>query len=332
MSVPARGLVFGLLSGLLWSVAVGLGRDVLRSSHDTYSVVAAGLLSGALVSSLLTRPLRRTGWPTGMALGTLSLPPGAFLFGFLAVVIQFVARELTGLGYSFLESGFHPLRIGFQQALDSITSRFAPLLLPLAAVNALVLRAALRSRSVSAPARALAFGVVSGLLWSEAPREMWGFRTRGEAVTVVVAGILAGVLVSLALAAPLLRGRRWQAVGYGVLSLPAGAFAFGVLVTLVTEVTGVSYQFTSGAGPLETGLLLALASIGAFFLLPQAVLTTLLLREVLTAGADHPSNLTGSPSAPSEKFAMIWWPLKSRTRRSSSPSVRSFATFSKEWR
>ncbi len=40
-------------------------------------------------------------------------------------------------------------------------------------------------------------------------------------------------------------------------------------------------------------------------------------------------NLMGSPRLSSEKLAMIWWPLKSRTRKSSTPS-RSLATASKE--
>ena len=42
---------------------------------------------------------------------------------------------------------------------------------------------------------------------------------------------------------------------------------------------------------------------------------------------DQSSNLIGSPSSESEKLVMIWWPLKSSTRRSST-AARSAATFS----
>ena len=52
-------------------------------------------------------------------------------------------------------------------------------------------------------------------------------------MTVIVSGVLSGVIVSFALVAPLAKSSRGKTILLGALSLPLGAFVFGVLLSLV---------------------------------------------------------------------------------------------------
>jgi hypothetical protein len=144
--------------------------------------------------------------------------------------------------------------------------------------------------------RVLTFGVVSGLIWSVIPGLLSElFRSTGETVTVLVSGILTGALTSFALRAPLAKCRRQTAILLGLLSLPFGAFAFGVLTSLVQwvvrELTGTSYRFVAhDFSPFHTGIsyaVLSAVSIFAFVLFPLAVLTTFLLRAMVLSGSRH---------------------------------------------
>ena len=111
----------------------------------------------------------------------------------------------------------------------------------------------------------------------------------------MAAGVLAGVLASFALAAALRRCGRGAAILFGALSLPVGAFLFGVLLSLVQwlvrEFTGTAYPFVAYEfAPIKTGAqyaLLSVISVLAFILFPLAVGTTLLLRRVVHSGHSH---------------------------------------------
>ncbi len=149
---------------------------------------------------------------------------------------------------------------------------------------------------MSTPSRVLAFGVASGVIWSLVPSTLSElFRSPGETATVIVSGILSGILTSFALAAPLARFGHGAAILFGTLSLPLGAFTFGVLLSLVQwlvrDFSGTAYQFVAyGFAPLTVGAqyaVLSVISVFAFVLFPLAVLTTFLLRRVIHSGHGH---------------------------------------------
>jgi hypothetical protein len=143
---------------------------------------------------------------------------------------------------------------------------------------------------MSAPVRVLTFGIGSGLVWAIIAGVLDQlFVSAGEVVTVLASGVLSGVVVSFLLLVPLAKSGRWGGLVLGLLSLPLGAFAFGVLASAVQwvarESTGFTGRFiTSGFRPVGSGLelaLLSIISIFAFLLFPLAVLTTFLLRGII---------------------------------------------------
>lgn len=144
--------------------------------------------------------------------------------------------------------------------------------------------------------RTLFWGAFYGTLWSLAPgvlSELLSLARPGEAMTVVLTGILTGVLVSAALAPLLPRTKRWHAAVLGVLSLPLGAWLFGFFISWchwgVMKLTGIHYRFVMEIveppghvfGPLQTAgnyaLYSTLSPFGLLFI-PLAILTTLHLR------------------------------------------------------
>jgi hypothetical protein len=133
---------------------------------------------------------------------------------------------------------------------------------------------------------------MSGLVWSAL---VGGFSSNddssGEIATVLVAGVITGILVSFMLKSRLSKCGRLATFGYGLLSLPVGAFAFGFITTLiqitVRAFTGVSYSMSASFNPVEAGVLFALVStfsILTLVYLPLAVLTTFLLRAIIIRG------------------------------------------------
>ncbi len=146
---------------------------------------------------------------------------------------------------------------------------------------------------MSTSLRVLAFGVASGLIWSVVPGTLNElFRSPRETATVVVSGLLTGVLTPFALSAPLARFGRRATIVFGALSLPFGAFIFGVLHSLarwvLRELSGTTHQFaTHTFAPMTTGAeyaVLSVVSIYAIVLFPLAVSTTFLLRRVILSG------------------------------------------------
>jgi hypothetical protein len=139
------------------------------------------------------------------------------------------------------------------------------------------------------------FGTMSGLIWSVIGGGLLsGDMSSGEDATVLGAGVITGILVSFMLKSVLSKCGRFATLGYGLLSLPVGAFAFGFIASLiqiaVKAITGVSYSLTTSFNPFEAGILFALVSVMsilAVVYLPLAVLTTFLLRAVIIRGIRH---------------------------------------------
>jgi hypothetical protein len=138
--------------------------------------------------------------------------------------------------------------------------------------------------------RLIAFGAASGLVWSLAPMalsELW--RSTGETISVLFAGMLTGIAVTLMLAWPLYRSGRWLAMAIGAASLPLGAFQFGIIASWVhfglAQWPGVNYRFVRDRfDPLQVAHDYALGSFIPWFaivLIPLAVVTTILLHRAV---------------------------------------------------
>jgi hypothetical protein len=134
--------------------------------------------------------------------------------------------------------------------------------------------------------RVLLFGMASGSVWALVPlalSELW--RSTGQTLSVLVAGLLVGMVVSLILYRPLQWNGNSLVLLLGVASLPLGAFLFGFTVSIlhlaIWQLTGTSYRFVEyGVRPLQTGGDYALGTMIPLFgvvLIPFAVTTTFLL-------------------------------------------------------
>jgi len=133
MSTTARVLIFGVISGLIWSLALALQDGFDAVGADT---LVPGILSGVLVSFALKTPLVKCGRLGTFIAGLLSLPLGAFLFGFLSALFAMLVGFLTGGIYDL-----HPLLSGLFCAAVSVASLFAFYLLPPAVLTTFLLRA-----------------------------------------------------------------------------------------------------------------------------------------------------------------------------------------------
>ena len=111
----------------------------------------------------------------------------------------------------------------------------------------------------------------------------------GEVVSVLGAGAITGVIVALLFSVVLPVKERWKKITFGFLSLPLGAFCFGVILSLVQlgikEFLGISYECVQrGFIPFRWGVVYATLSMFtpyAVVLIPLSVLTTFGLNSLL---------------------------------------------------
>jgi hypothetical protein len=160
-NTPRAPLLWGAIYGALWSLAPGVLSELLSLSRpgEAITVILTGILTGVLVSAALTPVLRRTKRWHAAVLGVLSLPLGAWLFGFLISWCHWGVMKLTGIHYRFVmeivESPgyvFAPLKAARDYALYSTRSPFGLLFFPLAILTTLHLRERiLRSRQPAQP-------------------------------------------------------------------------------------------------------------------------------------------------------------------------------------
>ncbi|MDB6064699.1 MAG: hypothetical protein JWR26_907 [Pedosphaera sp.] len=141
MSTASRVLVFGVVSGMIWSVVPGTLSELFRSPGETITVAASGALTGVLVSFTLRTLLSKSGRWGAFAFGILALPLGAFAFGVLISLVQWMVKDFTGVAYRFVANGFSPFRSGFEYAVFSVISIFGCILLPLSILTTFLLRA-----------------------------------------------------------------------------------------------------------------------------------------------------------------------------------------------
>ena len=126
-------------------------------------------------------------------------------------------------------------------------------------------------------AKVITFGIVSGLTWSVIPGSLNDlFQSSEESIQVVIAGLLTGVIVSLALKSPLKKFTKGWALIIGLLSLPFGAFIFGSIFSIIHS-SDWSNAFQVGA----EYAVISVISLFAVILFPLAVLTTFILRAII---------------------------------------------------
>ena len=150
-----KTLVFGSVSGALWSFAPGLlsglfykdGQYDARSTGLCITVFVAGILTGIAVSFTLRPLLKTRGRWMPVLLGLCSLPLGAFIFGVIISVVHLLVKSVSGTTYTFVEYGFRPISAGADYALYSAISIFALVLYPLSITTTFRLRRIVHNQS-----------------------------------------------------------------------------------------------------------------------------------------------------------------------------------------
>ena len=142
--------------------------------------------------------------------------------------------------------------------------------------------------------KTLTFGIISGLFWSVAPLVLGeNMGSLSEIVSVLISGILTGIIITSFLSTILPLRSKNATAAFGLLALPAGAFVFGVILTvcmwLLRAISGSIYRYSEGFNPIENGLNYAVASfltVFAFAFIPLAIMTTFILNNILKEEQD----------------------------------------------
>lgn len=130
-------MTFGFASGLLWSAAPGVLADLFGTRADIPVTILSGIITGIITSALFGTLVTKFGRGLTTVFGLLSLPFGAFVFGFNLVLISRLIPTLTS-GTRVL---VNPWTEGLNYAVLSVVSVFAVVLFPRAIATTLLLRA-----------------------------------------------------------------------------------------------------------------------------------------------------------------------------------------------
>jgi hypothetical protein len=136
-----RIVAFGFVSGLVWSLAPGMLTDLFSTRADLTATLIASVIAGVVTSAILAPLVAKFGRAVAVVFGLLSLPLGAFAFGFsLTVINRFlpIPGGTRALG--------DPWDQGFYYALLSVISVFAVGFFPLAVLTTLLLRRFVRGQ------------------------------------------------------------------------------------------------------------------------------------------------------------------------------------------
>jgi hypothetical protein len=133
------------------------------------------------------------------------------------------------------------------------------------------------------------FGTFAGMLWSLVPGTLSElFTSFGQGVSVILCGALTGMIVTFTVRRLLDGNSKGFGIFVGVLSLPYGAFLFGLIISfahaLIAAIGGPKYRFIEYRfEPFEARLSYALyssISIFAIVLFPAAIFTTLRVQKL----------------------------------------------------
>jgi hypothetical protein len=128
MSIPTRIIIFGICSGLAWSLAPGIYGGLFFDPHSPLALILVTCATiGVFVSAMLAWPLLKANhWVITLLLGILALPIGAFCFGFFDCLFE--------------SSQDNPFRIGLMYAFwSTLWPYFAVVLVPSAVLTTFLL-------------------------------------------------------------------------------------------------------------------------------------------------------------------------------------------------
>jgi hypothetical protein len=142
MSNTIKTILFGIVSGLIWSLIVfpNPGDFFGPSRQDSiFIVLSLGIATGIAVSFVLKAPLAKYGKLCGLSLGFLALPLAGVVFGFLFVLYAMLVGDFkVSLG-----DFFSSLLFILYGALGFAKSKFY--LLPVSILTTFLLRMVVRS-------------------------------------------------------------------------------------------------------------------------------------------------------------------------------------------
>jgi hypothetical protein len=145
-------------------------------------------------------------------------------------------------------------------------------------------------KKMSSAFKTTLFGIASGLIWSLIAillRAQFLFNPDESIFVVLLVGATTGVAVSFALKVPLMKFGKTGGVILGLIALPLGIFIFGFIFALFEMIAGSPESFNGTNGfnlitAFKTALYTTfLGCIYSCYLLPLAILTTIILRKVI---------------------------------------------------
>ena len=154
--------------------------------------------------------------------------------------------------------------------------------------------------------KTILYGSIIGAIWGVFPMTLSELMsTSGEAYSVIAAGALTGLIVSLGLRAILPVKQKWKKIALGFLTLPVGAFVFGVIISYlhlaIERTTGLSYRFIAYEfEPVDTGLFYALLGTISLFsiaFIPLAIASTIGLNKLIEIELSNQAELTTPDAA-----------------------------------
>ena len=140
MSTNWRVTLFGIVSGLGWSLIVFRDDGLISLKNgETYLLLTAGVAAALTLCFALKFPLARYGVFWATALGLLTFPVGAFLFGFIFALAAMIRTQFTVGGEFVIMT---PFAFGSMAVLLSIKGRYY--LIPGAFLTTWLLRVVIR--------------------------------------------------------------------------------------------------------------------------------------------------------------------------------------------
>jgi len=134
----------GAIYGAIWSLVPGILSELLWHPGQAASVVASGIITGVIVTCLVSPLLVRARWWQAVILGMVSLPLGASLFGLIVSSMHWLIFKATGVQLRFVMQTveppgylFDPVDVAFEYVTHSTTTFFAIGLIPLAILTTL---------------------------------------------------------------------------------------------------------------------------------------------------------------------------------------------------
>jgi hypothetical protein len=109
MSRAMKTILFGIASGLIWSILGG----GLNAGSESVCVFTAGTITGVIVSLVLKKFLVNSKWRKTTVLGLLSLPLGAFVFGTLLTIFTETIQGPSDAVYIGAYYAFMSVLVGF---------------------------------------------------------------------------------------------------------------------------------------------------------------------------------------------------------------------------